>query len=160
MNQDDGLTVWALATFHTVAFVLVVLFLGYRGGGLAGALGSLNTGIGFAAFGGLWLITRYTTRRAVAASKLGSGPAAFVPCALRWGAITAWSFLLLFVLAALVAAPFAVPGNGVPNLSLFAFGVIGSPLALIIGALVGAVLGAIDSVAASVADAIVSRCSG
>src|SRR5258706_2495824 len=57
---------WALGTFHTVALVLILIWLVYPGGGLASLLASLGTVAGIVVFLALWGATLFTTRRALA----------------------------------------------------------------------------------------------
>ena len=155
MSARSPLAAWCLSTFHASAFVLVVLFALYHGGGLAGSLASLNTAVGFAAFIALWITTRFTTVRAVAASRTDDE---FVRRAFRWGAANGALFLLLLIGAAALAAPFVNPAGGVfGSLAVLAFGVIALPFALVIGALVGFLLGVVDVALLALSRAIAAR---
>ena len=81
--------------------------------------------------------------------------------ALRWGAVNAWLFLVILVVAGVLAVPFVTPAGGLATVVfVVAFGIIATPFALIIGAVVGAIFGAIDAVLMSVAASIVRGCLG
>jgi hypothetical protein len=57
---------WALAAFHNAFFFAAAFALLYRAGGLGELLGSANTLIGIGAFGLIWGLTWWTTRRSLA----------------------------------------------------------------------------------------------
>ena len=158
MSERDRLVAWSLATFHTVAFVVIALVLGFRSGGLAASLASLNTLVGFSAFVVLWASTRYTTARALTDGGVTRRDP--MPRAYRWAAINAWLFLATLVIAGAVAAPIVNPAGGIASaLFVLAFGVIATPFALVIGAVVGSVFRAIDIALLAIARAIVDRCA-
>jgi hypothetical protein len=144
------LLTWALATFHTTVFVLVIVLFAYSGGGLGGALGGLNTFAGLGLFLALWATTYVTTARALrgldligsARDRAGYGRRAF-----RWGAANGMSFLAILGIVAIAAAvantrPGQV-GSGILLPALFI-----APIALVVsaafGGAVGAILGIID----------------
>jgi hypothetical protein len=139
------LVTWALATFHTTVFVLVIVLFAYSGGGLGGALGGLNTFAGLGLFVALWATTYVTTARALrgldligsARDRGGYGRRAF-----RWGAANGMSFLAILGIVALAAAvantrPGQV-GSGILLPALFI-----APIALVVSAAVGGVVGVI-----------------
>ena len=155
MSEPGRLVAWALATFHTVAFVLVALLVAFRSGSLTGSLASLNTVVGFAVFLLLWGVTRYTTGRALATSRSGLAGGKPLSRPYRWGALTGWFFLAGLVVAGAVAAPFVNPQAGAAgSAGVVAFGVIATPFALVLGAIVGMLFAAIDIVLIEVARAI------
>jgi hypothetical protein len=139
------LLTWALATFHTTVFVLVIVLFAYSGGGLGGALGGLNTFAGLGLFVALWATTYVTTARALrdldligsARDRGGYGRRAF-----RWGAANGVSFLAILGIVAIAAAvantrPGQV-GSGILLPALFI-----APIALVVSAAVGGAVGVI-----------------
>ena len=98
-----SLITWSLATFHAALFVLVIVLFGYRGGGLGGALGGLNTFVGLGLFVALWATTYLTTSRALKGLDLiGSARdrRAYPRRAFRWGAANGMSFLVVLGIVA------------------------------------------------------------
>jgi hypothetical protein len=59
------LLVWSIAAFQTSAFVLILISLLYRNGGLGSVLSQLDTLVGLAIFCVLWFCTWCATRRAL-----------------------------------------------------------------------------------------------
>jgi hypothetical protein len=136
---------WALATFHTTVFVLVIVLFAYSGGGLGGALGGLNTFAGLGLFVALWATTYLTTARALrgldligsARDRGGYGRRAF-----RWGAANGMSFLaILGIVAIVVAISNTRPGQVASGILVPALFI--APIALVVSAAVGGVVGAI-----------------
>ncbi len=64
-TYTNRLFVWSLATFHTSFFFAIAILLLYWTGILGSLLSSFNTLIGFALFGVFWLVTSWTTHRAL-----------------------------------------------------------------------------------------------
>jgi hypothetical protein len=139
------LVTWSLATFHAALFVLVIVFFGYRGGGLGGALGGLNTFAGLGLFVALWATTYVTTSRALKGLDLiGSARArrAYPRRAFRWGAANGMSFLVVLgVVAVLTAVANTRPGQATSGILLPALFI--APIALVVSAVVGGAVGAI-----------------
>ena len=167
LSQDGGaarLIVWALATFHASAFVLVLVLVLYSRGALSGILGGLNTLVGFAIFLALWATTWYATRRALetlswAEAGASGGEAVFVRRALRWGGVNGVLFLAVLGCAQLALALVqALSGAGQFVPFGIAFAVLGAPFAFVFGAFVGVVLATLDLVLLSAARRIVSYC--
>jgi hypothetical protein len=155
--MSERLALWALATFHVVAFVVAALLLQFAGGGIAGVLAGLNTSAGFAAFVALWLTTRYTTTRAFA-GRISEASTGLLRLALRWGAVNGWLFLVLLLFGAAVTIPLSTPAGASPFF-LLPFGVIATPFALIIGAAIGLFFGFVDLVLLEIARALARRCA-
>jgi hypothetical protein len=139
------LLTWALATFHTTVFVLVIVLFAYSGGGLGGALGGLNTFAGLGLFVALWGTTYVTTARALrgldligsARDRGGYGRRAF-----RWGAANGMSFLaILGIVAIVVAISNTRPGQVASGILVPALFI--APIALVVSAAVGGVVGVI-----------------
>jgi hypothetical protein len=139
------LLTWALATFHTTVFVLVIVLFAYSGGGLGGALGGLNTFAGLGLFLALWATTYVTTARALRGLDLiGSARdrGGYARRAFRWGAANGMSFLAILGIVAIAAAvantrPGQV-GSGILLPALFI-----APIALVFSAAFGGAVGVI-----------------
>jgi len=152
---------WVLATFHTVALMLALVGLVYRGGGLASLLSSHGTIAGIVLFLALWAATLLTTRRALAGLDwLSDEPVvmgAFFWRALRWGAATGMLFLLALgaiQLGRAVVSPAPGVTFGPVLFSTLVFGSFGLLFAAAIGGVIGVTLGALDIAALRVARAI------
>jgi hypothetical protein len=168
-RNGDGLIVWALATFHASAFVLVAIFLIYRGGGLGQALQGLNTLVGFALFLALWTTTFFATRGALrgfdvaAPSPIDGG--LFIWRALRWGAMNGITFFAVLAAGVIVSlilthlsdfvqsltGPTVLQGVGIAALYI----TFGSLFASAIGGVVGLVFAGIDLILLGIAARIV-----
>lgn len=164
-SQGEALLTWSLATFHTAFFVVALVTALYWLGPLGELLGSLNTLIGYALFGILWLSTWWTTRRtlrrvarlyqAPSFSEMILGSEApplftvdFFSQAVWWGGVNGAVFFLFILgglLLDLLARLLANPGEGVGLLYLVFLGLIGFVVAGIVGAVVGFVLAVIDA---------------
>jgi len=139
------LLTWALATFHTTVFVLVIVLFAYSGGGLGGALGGLNTFAGLGLFLALWATTYVTTARALRGLDLiGSARdrGGYARRAFRWGAANGMSFLAILGIVVIAAAvantrPGQV-GSGILLPALFI-----APIALVFSAAFGGAVGVI-----------------
>lgn len=173
MNERQGelLVIWAFATFHAAAFVLVLLLLIYRGGGLGQALQGLNTAVGLGLFLALWTTTYVATRRALrglgldAPAQIDAG--ALTARALRWGALNGVMFLA--VLALVVPGGYAIThlsdlvqalrGPTAVQSALFVLGglVVSGTVALVVGALIGLLLAGVDLFLLGMAARIVAR---
>ena len=139
------LVTWSLATFHATLFVLVIVLFGYRGGGLGGALGGLNTFVGLGLFLALWATTYLTTSRALKGLDLIASArdrGAYPRRALRWGAANGMSFLVILGVVAVLAAVANTRPGRVTSGILFPALFIG-PIALVFSAVVGAAVGAL-----------------
>src|SRR5258706_491468 len=152
---------WALGTFHTVALVLILIWLVYPGGGLASLLASLGTVAGIVVFLALWAATLFTTRRALAGLDwISDEPVVmgtFFWRALRWGAVTGVLFLAsieALQLARALLAPTPGVTLGAVVLSVVLTGIVGSVVAAAIGAVIGVALGALDIAALRIARAV------
>ena len=157
------LVTWSLATFHAALFVLVIVFLAYRGGGLGGALGGLNTFVGLGLFVALWATTYLTTSRAlrgldpIATARDRGG---YTRRAFRWGAANGISFLVIIgVVALLVAVANTRPDQLTFGILLPALFI--GPIALVVaasfGGAVGALFGMVDLGLFAIADRAVPR---
>ena len=164
-GRGDRLIVWAFATFHASAFVLVIVFLVYRGGGLGQALQGLNTGVGLALFLALWATTYIATRHALGGLGLERpsrvDELALTAHAIRWGALNGVMFLLLLVLVIpggymvthLADVFDALRGPTAIQSTLFVLGglAVASAVALVVGGLVGLVFSGIDLILLGIA---------
>jgi hypothetical protein len=137
------LVTWSLATFHATLFVLVIVLFAYRGGGLGGALGGLNTFAGLGLFVALWATTYLTTSRALKGLDLiGSARdrVAYPRRAFRWGAANGMSFLaVLGIVALVVAVANTRPGQVGSGILFPALLII--PFALLVSAAFGGAVG-------------------
>lgn len=170
-RQGERLVIWAFATFHAAAFVLVLLLLVYRGGGLGKALQGLNTAVGLGLFLALWTTTYVATRGALrglgldAPAQIDAG--ALTARALRWGALNGVMFLA--VLALVVPGGYAIThlsdvvqalrGPTAVQSTLFVLGglVVSGTVALVVGALIGLLLSGVDLFLLGMAARIVAR---
>jgi hypothetical protein len=166
VTDERALAGWILGTFHTSVLVLSLLLLLYPRGVLGEVLQGLSTATGLALFVALWLTTSYATRRALRGLDWFSDDPAemaiFFGRALRWGAVNGVLFLAALGVVLLVNALLTVPvGTVLGGLSIgFFFGIFGTPVALVLGAVVGVTLGAIDIAALRVARQILRRSHG
>lgn len=136
------LLIWSLATFHTAFFFAVLVVLLYLSGQLRNLLASLNTLVGTAVYGVLWITTWWCTHRAYQQLRWIelATPLNFlelIGVAIKWGAVNGVFFLILasilLAMITIVGIPFAIVAL-----------IIGSPIALLIGALVGFLFALID----------------
>jgi len=138
-----SLVTWALATFHAALFVLVIVFFGYRGGGLGGALGGLNTFVGLGLFLALWATTYLTTSRALKGLDLIASArdrGAYPRRAFRWGAANGMSFLVVIgIVAVLTAVANTRPGQVTSGILFPALFI--APIALLVSAVFGGAVG-------------------
>ncbi len=152
---------WALGTMHAGLFVLAIVALLYRAGGLDDLLGGLNTLLGLGLYCLLWLVTWWTTSRAVAGVDWNALKAEdtgeLLLRGLRWGGTTGILVLLgLALLALAIAVASAIGGRipgGDPSGSLVGVAaasttglLLGVIVAFVLGAVVGAGLALIDVV--------------
>ena len=164
-SQQESLLAWALATFHTAFFIVALVSVLYWLGSLGGLLGSLNTLLGFALFGILWLSTWWTTRRTLRrVARLYQAPsfaelvwgvenpplfsAGFFSQAVWWGGVNGAVFFLCILGLLLVNTLvfiLANPGEDVGLINLVFLGLIGVIVAGIVGAAAGLVLAVIDA---------------
>jgi hypothetical protein len=150
VSDARRLAVWALATFHATLFVLVLVIIAYRGGGLGSLLASLNTLVGLGLFVALWCTTVVATARALR----GADPldarldrARFARMALRAGSGNALAFLAVLGIVLIVGTIAATP-EGPAHFSVLGTAVFIAPFAVavaaVLGGIVGVVLAAID----------------
>ena len=95
---------WALGSFHAAVLALLLVLLGFPGGGLGDALDGLNTAVGLAIFGLLWAISWWATARATRGLSLIDGAlegGARDMLSRSWAAGTLAGLALLLSLAAL-----------------------------------------------------------
>jgi len=145
---DDAapLRLIALATFRAATFVVAVALYLHLSGGLSGALHSLNTELGFAAFSVLWATTLIATRAQLRQMPDGESPAgAIVTSAIvagAWNGVYVWGAILAVLLFTI-----AKSAGPAPMLMLALVGaVFGGMLAFTIGAVFGLVYGSVDAV--------------
>ena len=142
------LLVRSLATFQTAIFMVALLALAYARGGLGAALGGFNTAAGLTLFAALWVVTWWSTRRAVqglawagASQPLSLGE--LLDRSMRWAGVNGVLFLL--ALAAVLAVSAAVEQRAPGLLVLpFVVGPIGAPFAFIVGVFFGVLFAVID----------------
>ena len=132
----DTLLVWALASFHAAAFLVVPLALAHAIApeAVGDLLGGLDTLVGIALYLVLWGSTWLSNRRYVAATDFADPWRTFRAGA-RYGTVTGLPLLACVVLAV------AVVVNPVFAGVLLVAGVIVAPL---VGAVIGSVLAAVD----------------
>ena len=145
--ERPSLFSFAVGSFHAALLVA----LGVAGLHLSGAAGDLLGGVGTlpgaVAYLALWVLTVWTTDRALTAS--GVTPVEGVPdrrralrAALTWGAVTGGVFFAALFVVVLVAA-LVVVGPEALTLVLIG-GAVGSVFALVVGALVGGLFALAD----------------
>ena len=162
-EAPDALLVAGVATFHTVALVVLGVVGLVAGGSVGDVLSLLSTELGFALFLALWVIVAWTHRRLFRAVSLHGTPLrGLVRPALTWGAITGWLFFLVvllviagqFLLSFLLGDGFASLRDLVTTVSILF--VIGSVLSAVVGAVVGLAGAAVDRAVVLAVDAAVS----
>ncbi|MPZ14016.1 MAG: hypothetical protein GEU73_06265 [Chloroflexi bacterium] len=156
---------WALGTFHAGLFVLTIVVALYRAGGLDDLLGGLNTLLGLAIYGLLWVVTEWTTRRALRGVEWRElavrDPGELLSRGLGWGGVTGVLLLLVpAVILVIVAVPVQIAGMArmgldrgprilVEALQFLFVGagalLIAFSVAFIVGAIVGAVFALVDA---------------
>jgi hypothetical protein len=150
-EAPDDLLVAALATFHTVALVVLGVLGLVAGGSVGDILSALSTELGFVLFLALWAVVAWTHRRLFRALSLAETPLrGLVRPALNWGALTGWlffAFLFLVVVGESLVSSLLGAGLGplrdVVVVGGAVFG-LGSVLSLVVGAAVGLVGAAVD----------------
>jgi hypothetical protein len=147
---------WALGTLHATLFVLAIVVSAFRAGGLDDLLGGLNTLLGLGLYGGLWMLTWWTTTRAVAGvdwrQVTAEDTGKLLLRGLRWGGAT--GVLVLLAVAVLLLANAMVggiQGGGAGTDALVGIAVA-STTGLLIGSLVAFVLGGVVGVAFALID--------
>jgi hypothetical protein len=149
-EAPDDLLVAALATFHTVALVVLGVLGLVAGGSVGDILSALSTELGFVLFVALWAVVAWTHRRLFRALSLAETPPhGLVRPALKWGALTGWlffAFLFLVVVGESLVSSLLGAGLG-PLRDVVVGGAVfglGSVLSLVVGAAVGLVGAAVD----------------
>ena len=148
-EASDGLLVVGLATFHTVALVVLGVLGLVAGGSVGDILSLLSTELGFVLFLALWGIVAWTHRRLFRAVSLAETPLrGLVRPGLRWGAITGLSFfVVLFVV--LVGESFVsslLDGGLAPLRDIVVVAGVLFGIGSVLSAVVGAVIGLVDAV--------------
>ena len=159
---NHRLLAWGLASFHTGFFVLsLVLFL-YHRLDLGELLANLNTLVGFAVFGALWLATWWSTSRALHGVQWErlDFPAGFgkvLTLGLFWGGANGLLFLLTLILGGwlyLLVSVLSGATTADALIGVLAFGIIGSLVAAVLGALSGLVFALLDSLLLAISSSI------
>jgi len=162
-SPERRLLPWALGSFHTSFFVLVLIVVLVTSGAIEGLLSGLNTLLGFAFFALLWFAVWWATRRGLQGLDLSdlehAGIASLLRRAVGWGSVAGVLFLaalgaLLLVIGGLDLALRLARGKAAPAPDAGAIVLlvgIGLPIAAIvacvIGGLVGGILGLLDAAA-------------
>ena len=149
------LTGLTLATFDVTALVLAALVALHASGALADLLSGLNTVVGVAVFGYLWILVVLAVRWVLSAAPLGA--AGLGTLALRGvaaGAVTGIAFLLGAFLVAVVPQLLTGPIEAV---SLVLIVTIGAAVAAVVGALVGLVAALLNVAVYRAAGALLSE---
>lgn len=150
-GADDPLVVTTLATFHVGLLVAALVAGLYLVGPLGELLAGLRTSLGLGLYLALWATTWWTNRRwfGTVADPDGDAPASVVVgSAGKWGGVNGVAFF--WTVFAVTFLPLAVLERDVVP-ALFVL-VVGSLLALGIGAILGALFAALDLVLFGVAD--------
>lgn len=152
------LETWSVATFDLVLLALVVLLVAFPTGGLGDALGDLNTIVGVALFGYLWVLVVV----AVTALTPDGGFADASPGTLAaHAALAGMAVAVGFVLGIVGVAFFPAVVRGSASLGGVLFvGVAGATVAAAVGLVVGVVLGLLDAAVARGADALLDAGGG
>jgi hypothetical protein len=139
------LVTWALATFHTTAFVLAIVLFAYSRDALGAGLSGLNTFVGLGLFVALWATTYLTTSHALKGLDLISSArdrGVYPRRTLRWGATNGMSFLVILGIVAVVGAIANTrPGQVTSGILIPALFI--APIALVVSAAVGGAVGAL-----------------
>ncbi|MQA00491.1 MAG: hypothetical protein GEU80_14375 [Dehalococcoidia bacterium] len=142
---------FALGTFHALLLVWLFVFIGFRGGGLGGALSDIGTAAGLAVFALIWAVVGVITYAAIVRLPRGtsSGFVDFVREGM-WTAGVGGALLVVTVAAVgALVSPFLVDGGfderaQALGVTLF-FGLVGGTVAFLVGALLGGALTLIDT---------------
>ena len=142
---------WALATFHTTFFFVIIIFITYTSGILANLLASLNTLIGLALFAVLWATTWITTRRAIRSMDWHSLDEALdnlklIAVSFIAGGANGTAFFLVITsswgIIALLITLFSIGQSSAANMASAVFGfVIGASLVLTFGSVFAFLIG-------------------
>ncbi|MFC5368456.1 hypothetical protein [Salinirubrum litoreum] len=150
-GDPDRLLVVALATFHTVALVVLGVLGLVVGESVGDILAALSTELGFVLFLALWGVVTWTHRRLFRAVSLAETPLrGLIRPGLKWGGITGWSFfVVLFLVVTGESVVSALLGGGLSPLGdvVVVGGVlfgIGSVLSVLVGAVIGLVGAVVD----------------
>lgn len=163
-EAPDNLLVAALATFHTVALVVLGVLGLVVGGSVGDILSALSTELGFVLFLALWAVVAWSHRRLFRALSLSETPLSrLVRPGLTWGAITGWSFfVVLFLVVVGESLVSSLLGGGLDPLGdiVVVGGVLfglGSVLSVVVGAVVGLVGATVDRAVVLAVDAAVGE---
>ncbi len=150
-GDPRSLLPFVLATFNTAGLVLLILLFAYRGGGLDDELDDLSTLTGLGLFGYLWLITWFTTSRALRAFESLTSPRWWevARAGVVWGGLSGVIFLtgaiVFFAVAAFMTAAATLDRQDAIGSGLVIFyGAIALPFAFIVGAAIGFAVAFID----------------
>jgi hypothetical protein len=162
-DDPDSLLVAGLATFHTVALVVLGVVGLVVGGSVGDILSVLGTELGFVLFLALWGIVAWTHRRLFRAVSPAETPLrGLIRPGLKWGAITGWLFFVVLFLVvggeSLVSALLGgslSPAGDIVVVGGVLFG-IGSVLSLLAGAVIGLVGAVVDRAVVLAVDRVVS----
>lgn len=139
--RRPSLSVWALATFDTVLFVLAALLPVHAVGALSDLLSVLGTLPGIVAFGYLWALFVLAVRWVLADATLDDPVTTLGLRGIAAGGVAGIAFLVSVV--GVAAVPGVVAGSVRP-LSVLLIALIGSAVAAVVGGVVGLLLGAVD----------------
>ena len=154
--RGASMATWSLGSFHAAVLTLLLVLLGFRGGGLGDALGGLNTAVGLAIFALLWAISWWATARATRGlpsidSALESGAAHIFWRAWGAGGLAGLVFLLSLAVVALLANALDDPGrirDARPDLLValvvLFYLAVASAFAYVIGGLIGVAFALLD----------------
>ncbi|WP_226021980.1 hypothetical protein [Halomicrobium salinisoli] len=142
---DRRLLVWTVASFHAAGLTLAFVALAHAGGALSDLLAGLGTLAGFAGYGYLWALSYLATRwvlddETVAAATDGAVRSAVLRGTVG-GSLVGLGALLGPLL--LVVVPDLVAGSANPG-SIALVALIGSGVALAVGAVVGLAFALLD----------------
>jgi hypothetical protein len=162
-GRQTNLIGWALGTMHTGLFVLAIVLPLYRAGGLDDLLSGLNTVLGLGLYGLLWMVTWWTTSRAIAGVEwnrlTAEDTGELLLRGLRWGGTTGVLVLLLLAVLALAIAVASALGGGIPGGGDSSGALVGAAAAattgLLLGLIVAFVLGAVVGAVLALIDAMV-----
>lgn len=141
-DWTPSLATVAIATFDTVAFVLILVVAAHATGSLADVLASLDTAIGVVIFVYLWVVVVLGIQWALAPISLAeSRIRTVVARGVSGGGLVGAAFLLGIVLVA--ATPLVVTGD-LPPYSLLLIVLIGAAISIAVGALVGLLASLLD----------------
>jgi hypothetical protein len=170
MNEnraEEALFSFAIATFQTNPFLLILVLALFHRANLGELLGGLNAGVGLSLFGVLWVTNYYCTKKAVAPLRLSEGSGLslgwLIGGGVIWGGMNGALFLAVpFALLLLYAAGAALVSADVAMAVIIVLygafaGSIAAGVAFAVGAFLGLAFGLLDGIVYLIARSLIVR---